>query len=160
MSEAESTPPCLLVESLNLKHWWAPGLSFLVVALIWSYDSHNGFGLIGWGAKVWRIIFQRQSSILWGGIRDISDFPQQICLCVSFRSLHRGCFSRPWPYCPGRRHCGRTKQRRLSLQIPPQRSLGGRGGGLKRHIVNKQWGRAGDWRVWTCSEKNEASGPI
>lgn len=36
----------------------------------------------------------------------LSDFPQQISLCVSFLSLHRECFNSLRPYCHSRRCCG------------------------------------------------------
>lgn len=73
----------------------------------------------------------------------LGDFPQQICLCVSFLSLHRECFIWSGPYCPGRRHCcGRTKQRCLSFQIPPQCNLEGGGGGLVKKQPRKRCGAA------------------
>lgn len=144
MSEAESAPSLLPV-GVRPTNCFAPS-ELLALLKAWQtghpthgYLAHTTVAMGGWNERM------RSEGVAYHisatkihrrGLNSrhlLSDFPQQICLCVSFRSLRRECFSWSVPYCPGRRHCGRTKQRCLSFQIPPQRSLRGKGGGLKRY---------------------------
>lgn len=137
----------------NFKHSSGPGLRrrgpfhavhipttcYLLAALIQSQSRVRPLCFVGrfstavtlWGSNKWMKSKGVADNILTpkihlrgqNGTNLLGDFPQQICLRVSFLPLRGECFIWSGPYCPGRRRCGRTKQRCLGFEIPPRCNL-------------------------------------
>lgn len=77
-------------------------------------------------------IMLRPKIPFWGSFtvkNFLSDFPQQICLCVSILSLRRECFNSLRPYCPGRRYFGQKTSAVWAFKFHHCGQTGVEGGG-------------------------------